>query len=142
MRTSSLSDLASASKPGYSDCLAHFVIDAVAALKLDQCSINHRGTGDARFPPERMPGVLVYSYATGLFSSRRIEHATWQNVAVRYICANTHPDHDTICAFRRKSGPLIQETFVKILLLAREVKLLKVGTAAMAEREARLQRSV
>ena len=71
--------------------------------------------------------LLVYCYATGMFSSRRIEHATWQNVAVRYLCANTHPDHDTICAFRRKNGPLIQETFLKILLLAREMKLLKVG---------------
>ena len=111
--------------------LAHFVIDAVAALKLDQCSINHRGTGDAQYPPEMMLSVLVYCYATGIFSSRRIEHATWQNVAVRYICANTHPDHDTLCAFRRKNGPLIQETFVKILLLAREVKLLKVGTVSI-----------
>lgn len=80
-----------------------------------------------------MLSLLVYCYATGLFSSRRIEHATWQNVAVRYICANTHPDHDTLCAFRRKNGPLIQETFVKILLLAREVKLLKVGTSPSTE---------
>lgn len=111
--------------------LAHFVIDAVAALKLDYCNINHRGTGDAQYPPEMMLSVLVYCYATGIFSSRRIEHATWQNVAVRYICANTHPDHDTLCAFRRKNGPLIQETFVKILLLAREVKLLKVGTVSI-----------
>ena len=111
--------------------LAHFVIDAVAALKLDQCSINHRGTGDAQYPPEMMLSVLVYCYATGIFSSRRIEHATWQNVAVRYICANTHPDHDTLCTFRRKNGPLIQETFVKILLLAREMKLVKMGTVSV-----------
>ena len=111
--------------------LAHFVIDAVAALRLDARRINHRGTGDAQYPPEMMLSLLVYCYATGLFSSRRIEHATWQNVAVRYLCANTHPDHDTICAFRRKNGPLIQETFVKILLLAREVKLLKVGTVSI-----------
>lgn len=113
------------------DDLAHFIIDAVAALKLDQCRINHRGTGDAQYPPEMMLSVLVYCYATGLFSSRRIEHATWQNVAVRYICANTHPDHDTLCAFRRKNGPLIQETFVKILQMARAVKLLKVGTVSV-----------
>lgn len=111
--------------------LAHFIIDAVAALKLEKCTINHRGTGDAQYPPEMMLSLLVYSYATGIFSSRRIEHATWQNVAVRYLCANTHPDHDTICAFRRRNGPLIQETFVKILLLAREVKLLKVGTVSI-----------
>ena len=111
--------------------LAHFVIDAVAALKLDQCSINHRGTGDAQYPPGMMLSLLVYCYATGLFSSRRIEHATWQNVAVRYLCANTHPDHDTICTFRRKNEALIKETFLKTLLLARELKLLKLGTVAI-----------
>ena len=113
------------------DDLAHFIIEAVAELKLDCCRINHRGTGDAQYPPEMMLSLLVYCYATGIFSSRRIEHATWQNVAVRYVCANTHPDHDTICAFRRKNGPLIQETFVKILLLAREMKILKVGTVSV-----------
>lgn len=111
--------------------LAHFVIDAVATLKLDHFSINQRGTGDAQFPPAMMLTLLIYCYATGLFSSRRIEHASYQNLSVRFICANTHPDHDTICAFRRKNGPLIQETFVKTLLLARELKLLKVGTVAI-----------
>ena len=111
--------------------LAHFVIDAVATLKLDHFSINHRGTGDRQFPPAMMLTLLIYCYATGLFSSRRIEHATYQNLSVRFICANTHPDHDTLCAFRRKNGLLIQETFVKILLLARELKLLKVGTVSI-----------
>jgi transposase len=111
--------------------LAHFVIDAVAALNLDHYSINHRSTGDAQFPPAMMLTLLIYCYATGLFSSRRIEHATHQNLSVRFICANTHPDHDTICTFRRKNGPLIQETFLKTLLLARELKLLKVGTVAI-----------
>jgi transposase len=111
--------------------LAHFIIDAVATLNLDNCSINHRGTGDARFPPAMMLTLLIYCYATGLFSSRRLEHASFQNLSVRFICANTHPDHDTICAFRRKNGPLIAETFLKTLLLARELKLLKVGTVAI-----------
>jgi len=111
--------------------LAHFVIDAVAALNLDLYSINHRGTGDAQFPPAMMLTLLIYAYATGLFSSRRIEHATYQNLSVRFICANTHPDHDTICTFRRKNDALIKETFLKTLLLARELKLLKVGTVAI-----------
>ena len=84
--------------------LAHFVIDAVATLKLDHFCINHRGTGDRQFPPAMMLTLLIYCYATGLFSSRRIEHATYQNLSVRFICANTHPDHDTLCAFRRKNG--------------------------------------
>ena len=111
--------------------LAHFVIDAVAALNLDHYSVNSRGTGDAQFPPAMMLTLLIYSYATGVFSSRRIEHTTYQNLSVRFICANTHPDHDTICTFRRKNDALIKETFLKTLLLARELKLLKVGTVAI-----------
>ena len=111
--------------------LAHFVIDAVAALNLDHYSVNNRGTGDAQFPPAMMLTLLIYSYATGIFSSRRIEHASYQNLSVRFICANTHPDHDTICTFRRKNDALIKETFLKTLLLARELKLLKVGTVAI-----------
>ena len=111
--------------------LAHFVIDAVAALNLDHYSVNSRGTGDAQFPPAMMLALLIYSYATGVFSSRRIEHTTYQNLSVRFICANTHPDHDTICTFRRKNDALIKETFLKTLLLARELKLLKVGTVAI-----------
>ncbi len=111
--------------------LAHFVIDAIASLSLDHYSINHRGTGDAQFPPGMMLTLLVYSYATGIFSSRRIEHATYQNLSVRFICADSHPDHDTICAFRRKNEALIKETFLKTLLLARELKLLKLGTVAI-----------
>ena len=111
--------------------LAHFVIDAVASLNLDHCRINSRGTGDAWFPPAMMLTLLIYCYATGIFSSRRIEHATYQNLSVRFICANLHPDHDTICAFRRKNDDLIKETFLKTLLLARELKLLKVGTVAI-----------
>ena len=111
--------------------LAHFVIDAVAALNLNHYSINHRGTGDAQFPPAMMLTLLIYCYATGLFSSRRIENATHQNLSVRFICANTHPDHDTICTFRRKNDALIKETFLKTLLLARELKLVKVGTVAI-----------
>ncbi len=111
--------------------LAHFVIDAVAALSLDRISVNHRGTGDAQFPPAMMLALLIYCYATGIFSSRRIERATWQNVSVRFLCADTHPDHDTICTFRRSNGPLLREVFVKTLELARELKLLKVGTVAI-----------
>jgi transposase len=82
------------------DHLVHFVMDAVAELDLRQAQVNERGTGDAQYPPAMMLGLLIYSYATGLFSSRQIERATYENVAVRLLCADTHPDHDTICTFR------------------------------------------
>lgn len=80
------------------DHLVHFVMDAVGELDVRAAKVNERGTGNAQYPPRMMLGLLVYSYATGMFSSRKIERATYENVAVRVMCADTHPDHDTICA--------------------------------------------
>lgn len=109
------------------DHLAHFVVDAVEAMDLRQVKVNQRGTGDAEYPPSMMIRLLIYCYATGVFGSRRIEQATYDNVAVRFITADTHPDHDTICTFRRENKALLSELFVKVLELARELKVLKVG---------------
>jgi hypothetical protein len=75
--------------------------------------------------------LLTYCYATGRFGSRTIERATYSDVSVRYLCANTHPDHDTICEFRRQNRELFEETFVKILLLAQEVGLLRLGNVSV-----------
>jgi len=67
------------------DPLAHFVVDAVEAMDLRQVKVNSRGTGDEQYPPHLMLGLLIYSYATGTFGSRRIEQPTYDNVAVRFI---------------------------------------------------------
>ena len=83
------------------DHLARFVVDAVDALDLCGFKVNERGTGDAQYPPRMLLSLLAYSYATGTFSSRQIERASYENLPVRFICANTHPDHDTLCTFRR-----------------------------------------
>ena len=73
-----------------------------------------------------MLSLLIYSYVTGRFGSRTIEAATYTDVALRYICADTaHPDHSVICAFRKDNKELFEETFIKVLLLARQVKKLK-----------------
>lgn len=109
------------------DHLAHFVIDAVEAVDLRNVKVNTRGTGDAQYPPTMLLGLLVYSYATGTFGSRRIEQSTYDNVAVRLITGDTHPDHDTICTFRRENKDLVTESFVRILQLAQELKLAKFG---------------
>ena len=109
------------------DHLAHFVVDAVEALDLRQVKVNARGTGDEQYPPAMMLALLIYSYATGTFGSRRIEQSTYDNVAVRLITADTHPDHDTICTFRRQNQPLLSESFVQVLQLAQELKLAKLG---------------
>jgi transposase len=114
------------------DHLAHFVVDAVEAVDLRQVKVNTRGTGDAEYPPSMMMSLLIYCYATGVFGSRRIEQATYDNVAVRFITADTHPDHDPICTFRRENKPLLSELFVKVLELARELKVLKVGQIAVS----------
>ena len=101
--------------------LVHFIIDAVEKLDLRQVTVNTRGTGDAQYPPSMLLGLLAYSYATGVFGSRRIEQSTYDNVAVRLLTADTHPDHDTICTFRRENQALFSESFVKVLELAQEL---------------------
>jgi len=76
--------------------------------------------------------VLIYCYATGTFSSRQIERATYTDVAVRFLSGDTHPDHDTICEFRHQNKELLGESFVQVLALARELKVLKVGQITVA----------
>ena len=113
------------------DDLVHFVIEAVDRLPLEIFQVNHRGTGDQQFPPHMMLSLLIYSYANGIFSSRKIERATYRDVAVRYLTADTHPDHDTICTFRRKNFTAISEAFVDVLEFAKELELLKLGNIAL-----------
>ncbi|NNF07893.1 MAG: transposase [Candidatus Eisenbacteria bacterium] len=113
------------------DDLVHFVIEAVERLPLESFRVNHRGTGDKQFPPHMMLALLIYSYANGLFSSRKIERATHRDVAIRYLTAGTHPDHDTICKFRRENFEAFRESFVDVLELARELKLLKLGNVSL-----------
>lgn len=113
------------------DDLAHFVLDAVDALGLEMFRVNRRGSGSEQYPPKMMLSLLIYGYATGTFSSRALEQLTYSHVSVRYVCANTHPDHDTISTFRRENKALLEETFVKVLELACELKLAKVGTVAI-----------
>jgi hypothetical protein len=78
-----------------------------------------------------MLALLIYAYATGVFSSRRIERATYESVAVRYLCANHHPDHDTIAKFRRENEALFRSCFGQVLLLAREAGVLRVGALSV-----------
>jgi transposase len=112
--------------------MVHFILEAIERLDLNCFQINWRGSGSEQYPPSTMLALLVYCYATGRFSSRRIEEATYSDVIVRYICANRHPDHDTICTFRRKNGELFKEMFVKVLAMAAELGALKkVGSISV-----------
>jgi len=114
-----------------SDDMVHFVIAAVEQLPIRHFNVNRRGTGSAQYPPQTLLALLIYSYANGIFSSRRIEAATYRDIAVRYLTADTHPDHSTICAFRRANAAAIHAAFLHVLKLAREMKILKVGTISV-----------
>ena len=112
--------------------LCLFIVDAVEELDLREVKVNERGTGSEQYPPRLLLSLLIYSYATGVFGSRRIERSTYESVAVRVLCADTHPDHDTICTFRRENKELVSEAFVKVLEMAQRLKLLKVGQITVA----------
>jgi hypothetical protein len=75
--------------------------------------------------------MIFYGYATGVFSSRRIEHATYDSVPFRYIAVNSHPDHDTISNFRKRFLPEIESYFTQLLLIANRVGCLKLGTVSL-----------
>ena len=113
------------------DDLAHFVIEAVDRVPVSRFRVNDRGSGSAQYHPQMMLALLVYCYAHGLFSSRRIEQAPYRDVGVRFVAANRHPDHDTICKFRRDNEAAIGEAFLQVLLLAREVGLLRIGLVSV-----------
>jgi transposase len=111
--------------------LARFVVEVVDGLDLSAMSKSYRGSGSASYHPAVLLSLLVYGCATGVFSSRKLERATYDSVAFRFIAANDHPDHDTIATFRRRFLKEIGALFVKVLLLAREMGVLRMGTVAL-----------
>ncbi|CAL4866864.1 IS1182 family transposase ISGdi13 [Asticcacaulis sp. MM231] len=113
------------------DDLAHFVIAAAERVDLSLFKINDRGSGKAQYHPQMMLALLIYGYANGIFSSRRLERATYRDIGVRFVAANTHPDHDTIAAFRRDNQTAFERAFLQVLLMAKETGLLKVGTVSI-----------
>ena len=113
------------------DDLAHFVIAACERVSLGAFKLNERGAGKAQYHPRMMLALLVYGYANGIFSSRRLERATHRDIGVRFVAANTHPDHDTIAVFRRENKAAFEAAFLQVLLLAKESGLLRVGMVSI-----------
>lgn len=111
--------------------IVHFILEAVEQIPTEHFQVNHRGTGSEQYPPTMMLSLLIYCYATGRFGSRTIEAATFSDVAVRYLCANHHPDHASICAFRSANERAFKAAFVTVLQLAQHLKLTKVGTVSI-----------
>jgi transposase len=111
--------------------LARFVVEVVDQLDLSAMVKAYRGSGSASYHPAMLLGLLIYGYATKVFSSRAIERATYDSVAFRFIAGNEHPDHDTIATFRKRFLPQIEGLFVDVLRLARTMGVLKLGTVAL-----------
>lgn len=113
------------------DDIAHFIVAALERVRLGAFRTNPQAGGKPQYHPRLMLALLAYSYANGVFSSRRIERATYRDIGARFIAANTHPDHDTIATFRRANKEAFEAAFLEVLLLARESGLLRLGTVSI-----------
>ena len=113
------------------DHLARFILEAIEQLDLSALILRYGGRGSAAYHPEVLLSLLVYGYATGTFSSRKIERATYDSIAFRYLAAGSHPDHDTLANFRRRFLDELADIFLQVLELAGEMKLLKLGTISL-----------
>lgn len=111
--------------------LARFIVEIVEQLDLSKIESQYSGKGKEAYDPQVMLSLIFYGYATGVFSSRKIERATYDSVAFRYISANTHPDHDTIATFRKRFLKELSKLFVQILSIAQEMGVLKVGKVSL-----------
>jgi len=111
--------------------LARFVVEIVGQLDLKTLKNTYAGRGSKAYHPEMLLALLFYGYATGIFSSRKLERATYDSVAFRYIAANDHPDHDTIATFRKRFLPDLSSLFTQILLMAHEMGVLKLGKVSL-----------
>jgi transposase len=111
--------------------LARFVVRVISLLDLESIYRHYANVGGKAIAPEVLLGLLVYGYACGVFSSRKIERATYENLAFQFVAGGLHPDHDTIANFRKTFLAQIQDLFVQVLLLAQEVGVLKVGNISL-----------
>ena len=111
--------------------LARFVVDIVSQLDLWPLVSAYAGRGSDAYPPGTLLALLFYGYATGVFSSRKLETATYDSVAFRYITANTHPDHDTIATFRKRFLEELKPLFAQILTIAHTMGVCKLGKISL-----------
>lgn len=113
------------------DHLARFVVDVVEQLDLSRIENSYAGRGSEAHHPAMLISLLVYGYATGTFSSRALERASYDSIAFRYITGNSHPDHDTINSFRKRFIKDIEAVFVQVLGYAQAMGMLKLGKVSL-----------
>ena len=109
------------------DHLARFVVAIVDGLDVSTLEASYGGGGSPPYPPKMMLSLLFYGYATGIFSSRKLERATYELIPVVYVTGNTHPDHNSINAFRKRFLGELGELFTQILLRAYGLGVLRLG---------------
>ncbi|GJM63245.1 IS1182 family transposase [Persicobacter diffluens] len=107
--------------------LARFVVEIIDQLNLSSVYASYKGYGKDPYDPRLLLGLIFYGYCTGIFSSRKIEAATYDSVAFRFIAGNLHPDHDTITNFRKTHLDKIEDWFVEILMIGSQMGLVKMG---------------
>lgn len=113
------------------DDIVHFIVEAVKRIPLQQFHINHTGRGSKQYHPSMMLALMIFCYTHGIFSSRKIERATYRDIAARYLTGGEHPDHDTICKFRRENEQAFKAYFLEVLKIAKETGILKIGTVSI-----------
>jgi len=111
--------------------LARFIVDVIAQLDLRALYAHYSPRGGEVIAPAILLGLLFYGYATGTFSSRKIDKATYESIPFRFIAGGLHPDHDTIATFRKTFLPELKDLFVQILLYAQEVGVLTLGNISL-----------
>lgn len=111
--------------------LARYVVDVVEGLDLSELERVYAGRGTDAYHPALLLSLLIYGYATGTHSSRKIERATYDSLAFRFIACDQHPDHDTLASFRRRFGKEFAAIFVQVLQVARENQLSRFGTVSL-----------
>ena len=111
--------------------LARYIANVIESLDLSSIERAYAGRGSDAYHPASLMGLLIYGYATGVFSSRKIEMATHDSVAFRYLACNRHPDHDTLATFRRRFGDRFQALFVQVLQIAQANQLSQFGSVSL-----------
>jgi transposase len=113
------------------DHLARFIVRVISWLDVGAIYAKYAPAGGEAYAPELLLGLLFYGYATGVFSSRKIEKATYESIPFCFLAGGWHPDHDTIATFRKTFLPEIADLFAQVLVVAHELGVLKLGNISV-----------
>ncbi len=111
--------------------LVRFIVDVISQLDLSAIYNQYSDQGAPPYAPEVLLGLLIYGYATGVFSARKLEKATYEVIPFRFIAGDMHPDHDTIANFRKQFLAELKELFIQVLLIAQKMGRLQLGNVSL-----------